>query len=166
MSEHRNPTTITAQPGTPFIEIEREFEAPVERVFRAWTDPEILVNWLGPRELELKIIEHEARTGGRYRYVHRDTEGAEFGFHGVFHEVTEPRRVVQTFEFEGAPGNPCLESLSFEDLGGRTRVLTHSVYPSVQARDMALESGMEHGINDSMERLDEVLRDQLRSTRD
>ncbi|GAB3491272.1 SRPBCC family protein [Amycolatopsis cihanbeyliensis] len=158
MTEHRNPTTITAQPGTPFVDIEREFEAPAARVFRAWTDPEALVHWLGPREMDMKVIEYDARPGGKYRYVHTDPDGAEFGFHGVFHEVTESERLVQTFEFEGAPGAPCLESLSFEDLGDRTRVRTHSVFTSVEARDMAVESGMERGITDSMERLDELLR--------
>lgn len=155
MSE--NPTTITAQPGTPFIDIVREFNAPPALVFRASTEPELVARWLGPRELEMRVDEYDVRAGGSYRYVHRDDEGNEYGFHGVFHSVSKDEQVIQTFEFEGAPGQVCLESTTYEDLDGRTRVRTHSVFPSVEARDAALASGMEHGINDSMSRLDELL---------
>lgn len=152
----RNATTITAQPGTPFIDIVREFDAPPARVFRASTDPDLIAQWLGPRELEMRVIEYDVRPGGRYRYVHRDADGDEYGFRGVFHTVAENTRVVQTFEFEGAPDQVSLESATYEDLGGRTRLHTHSVFPSVEARDGALAGGMEHGIRDSMDRLEEL----------
>jgi len=81
-----NPTTITAQPGTPYIDVVREFDAPPELVFRAHTDPELVARWLGPRGMQMEVLEHDARTGGSYRYVHRGREG-EFRFRGVFHTV-------------------------------------------------------------------------------
>ena len=90
-----NPTTITAQPGTPFIDVVREFDAPPELVFRAHTDPELMASWLGPRGMQMEVLEHDARTGGGYRYVHRSREG-EFRFRGVFHTVVPDKLIVQT----------------------------------------------------------------------
>ena len=146
-------TTITAQPGTPFIEVVREFDAPPALLFRASTDPELVAQWLGPREVEIRVFEHDARPGGRYRYVHVDREGEHY-FNGVFHTVVPDETIVRTFEYEGWPGNVSLESSTFESLdGGRTRLSMRSVYPTVEARDSMVESGMEHGIRDSMDRL-------------
>lgn len=153
---HR-PTEITAQPGTPFIEVVREFDATPAQVFRASTDPALLAQWLGPRELELRVVEYDVRVGGRYQYVNIDADGNEYGFSGVFHSVTENELVVQTFEFDGVPGVVTLDSMYYEDHDGLTRLRTRSVFPSVEARDGALASGMEHGIVDSMDRLDELL---------
>ena len=93
-----NKTTITAEPGMPQITITREFDAPRELVFRAHTDPELLVQWLGPRDLTLTIDRYEARDGGTWRYVHADAQGREYGFHGVFHGTPSPDAIVQTFE--------------------------------------------------------------------
>lgn len=152
-----NATTITAQPGTPFIDIVREFEATPAQVFRAATDPELIAQWLGPRELSLDVEEYDVRPGGSYRYVNRDADGNEYRFRGVFHTVDKDQRVVQTFEFEGAPGQVSLETATYEDLGGRTRLRTRSVFPSVEARDGMLASGMEHGVNDSYDKLAELL---------
>ena len=153
-----NPTTVSARPGTPFIHVVREFDAPPERVFRASTDPGLVARWLGPHGYEMRIIEYDARTGGAYRYVHRDTSGGEYGFRGVFHTVVPNERIIQTFEYEGAPDVVSVDSSTYEDLGGRTRLSTRTVFPSVEARDTALASGMERGIVESMERLDELLR--------
>ncbi|HEU5354859.1 MAG TPA: SRPBCC family protein [Actinocrinis sp.] len=150
-------TTITAQPGTPFIEVAREFDAPRERVFRAWTDPEIVPQWLGPRGMTMKLFAFDARPGGSYHYTHADERG-EYGFRGVFHNVIPNELIIQTFEFDGAPNQVSLEMARFEDLGGgRTRVLTQSVYTTVENRDAMIAGGMEHGLRDSMQRLDEVL---------
>jgi len=151
-----NPTTITAQPGTPFIDVVRDFDATPSQVFRASTDPDLVARWQGPREVEMRVAEYDARPGGRYRYTHRDLDGDEHGFRGVFHTVTAAELVIRTFEYDGMPGQVSLESMSFEDLDGRTRVRTHTVFPSVEARDAMLDSGMEHGIRDSMDRLAEV----------
>lgn len=148
-------TTITARPGTPFIEVTREFDAPPSAVFRAHTDPDLIVRWLGPHGMEMELIEFDARTGGGYHYVHRDERG-EYRFRGVYHTVSE-ERIVQTFEYEGAPGEVTLETMTLTDLGGRTRMVSHSVYPSVEARDAAVESGMNKGIQQSYERLDTLL---------
>jgi len=155
MNATHHPTTINAQPGTPFIDIERDFDATPAQVFRAYTDPKLIVQWLGPRRLAMELLEFDPRPGGQYRYVHHG-EGIEARFHGVYHTVTPDERIIQTFEFEGAPGEVCLESTKFESHDGRTRVVTHSVFPSVEARDAALASGMSYGINESHERLDEI----------
>jgi dihydrofolate reductase/uncharacterized protein YndB with AHSA1/START domain len=152
-----NATTITAQPGTPFIDVVRDFDATPAQVFRASTDPEIVPRWLGPREIEMRLQEYDARSGGSYRYVHRDPSGNEHSFRGVFHTVTPNERIIQTFEYLGTPHVVSLDTSTYEDLGGRTRLHTHTVFPSVEARDAMLASGMERGINDSMDRLEEVV---------
>ncbi|MGH3863829.1 SRPBCC family protein [Actinokineospora sp.] len=151
-----NETTITTPPGTPFIDVVREFDASPAKVFRAWTDPELVPQWLGPVGTTMTLVEYDATTGGRYSYVHRDESG-EYSFRGVFHAVVANERIVQTFQYDGWPDDVSIETLTFEDLGGRTRVRTHSVFPSVESRDAMIESGMEHGLRDSMSRLDEVL---------
>jgi uncharacterized protein YndB with AHSA1/START domain len=148
-----HPTNITAHPGSPFIEVQRDFDATPAQLFRAWTEPGLVVQWLGPRDLTMDIIEYDVRPGGSYRYVHRDAEGHEYRFRGVFHTVADRERIVQTFEYEGAPGEVSLESVTFEDRSGQTRVHEHSVFPSVEARDAAIASGMERGITESMDRL-------------
>ncbi|WP_328613946.1 SRPBCC family protein [Amycolatopsis sp. NBC_00355] len=149
-------TTITAQPGTPFIDVTREVAASPEKVLRAYTDPDLIVRWLGPHGMEMELLELDARSGGGYHYVHRDERG-EYRFRGVYHTVSA-ERIIQTFEFEGAPGDVCLETIAFTGLGdGRTRIEGHSVFPSVEARDAAVESGMEAGIVDSYDRLDTLL---------
>lgn len=161
MNITRHPTTITAQPGTPYLEVSRELDATPERVFRAVTDPELVVRWLGPRNCEMRIQQWDARTGGGYQYTHSGCGGGDdfvAGFRGVFHSVNEGIALVQTFEFDGAPGEVKLDFLTLEDLGGgRCRYVTRSVFSSVEARDAAVASGMEYGIRESFERLDELL---------
>lgn len=97
------------------------------------------------------------RDGGTWRFIHRDAKGNEFGFHGVFHGTPSPDGIVRTFEFEGVPGHISLETATFEEHGGRTLVRTNAVYQSVEDRDGHLQSGMEQGVNESMERLDELV---------
>lgn len=155
----KNQTNIKAEPGKQEIFIIREFEAPRELVFKAFTTPELIIRWLGPRELTMKIDKFDARSGGSYRYIHSDPAGNEYGFHGVIHDVTAPERVIQTFEFEGLPesGHVTLETAKFEALpNNRTRVTIQSVFQSVADRDGMLQSGMERGVNDSHQRLDEL----------
>ncbi|MFD9958591.1 SRPBCC family protein [Amycolatopsis sp. NPDC058986] len=153
-----NPTTITSEPGTPFIDVVRDFDATPAQVYRVWSDPELVARWLGPEELTMELIEYDVRSGGGYRYVHRTAHGEEFRFRGVFHTAEPGERIIQTFEWDGKPGEVTLESVVFEDLGSSTRVRTHSVFPSVEARDGAVESGMMHGITQSMDRLAALLR--------
>jgi uncharacterized protein YndB with AHSA1/START domain len=156
----KNKTTITAEPGKQELFIIREFDAPREMVFQAHTDPDLYVRWLGPRDLNTTLETFEPVSGGRWRFIQKDKDGNEFGFHGVNHDVTAPERIIGTFEFEGLPeaGHVILETTKFEALtGGRTRVTTHSVYQSVQDRDGMIASGMESGVVDGFERLDEIL---------
>jgi len=150
-------TQITAEPGMPQITITREFDAPRDLVFRAFTDPELLAQWLGPRELAMTVDRYDVRDGGRWRYVHADAQGNAFGFHGVFHGDPSPDAIVQTFEFEGVPGHVKLDSTTLEERGGATLVRTVSAFTSTADRDAMVASGMEHGVRDSHGRLEELL---------
>lgn len=150
-------TQITSDPDVPLVRIVREFDAPPAKVFRAHTDPDLVVQWLGPRSLEMRIDHYDCRTGGSYRYVHAGG-GNEFGFHGCFHEVRPSELMVQTFTFEGQPDGVALEKLVLEDLGdGRTRLTVTSLVDSFEARDAFVASGMEEGVREGYERLDELL---------
>ena len=150
-------TEITVDPDVPLIRITREFAAPPEKVFRAHVDPGLVAQWLGPRGTEMRIDHFDCRTGGSYRYLHL-ADGNEYGFHGSFHEVRPSELIVQTFTFEGEPEGVALERLMFEDLGdGRTRLTVTSLVDSFEGRDAFVASGMEDGIRQSYERLDEVL---------
>ena len=154
----KNKTTVTAEPGKQEVFITREFDAPRELVFKAHTDPELFIHWIGPRGLTTNLKTFEPVSGGKWRFTQKDKDGNEFGFHGVFHEVS-PERVIQTFEFDGLPesGHVTLETMTLEALpNGRTKLTTHSVFQSVSDRDGMIESGMEYGVNEGYERLDEI----------
>ena len=160
MRANVNKTKITAEPGRQEFFITREFDAPRELVFKAFTDPKLYTQWLGPRRYVMNLEKFEPRSGGMWRYTHKDKDGNEFGFHGVYHEVLAPERMIDTFEFEGLPekGHVSLETAKFMELpGGRTRVTMQSVFQSVADRDGMMQSGMEQGINESFDRLDELL---------
>lgn len=160
----QNKTTITAEPGKQELFITREFDAPRSLVVKAHTDPKLYVQWLGPRGYEMVLETFEPVSGGRYRYLHKDNDGNEFGFHGVFHEMSE-ELMIQTFEFEGLPerGHVILDTMKLDELpGNRTRVSIQSIYQSVADRDGMIQSGMEHGVNEGYERLDELL-EQMRA---
>lgn len=152
-----HPTTITAAPGLPFVDLVREFDAPVEAVFRAHTDPDLFAQWTGPRSNPIEVIELDATTGGRWKYAFRGEGDVAFSFFGVFHTVEPNTLIIQTFEFNLAPGHAGISSTTFEEVDGRTRLSVHEVYPSVEARDATMASGMEYGINEGYERLDEIL---------
>jgi uncharacterized protein YndB with AHSA1/START domain len=150
-------TRITAEPGSPVITLSRVFDAPRELVYRAHVEPDLLVRWLGPRRLTMRIDRYDVRHGGSYRYVHAEADGTEYGFRGVFHGEPSPDGITQTFEFEGYPGHVSLETARFIELDGRTTVEIRSVYQSVEDRDAMIASGMETGIDEGYERLDELL---------
>ena len=156
MTPHRE-AQIVADPDVPIVRIVREFDAPVEKVYRAHVDPELVAQWMGPNSTQVRIEEWDARTGGSWRYV--ATEGdAEYGFRGCFHELRPNELIVQTFTFEGQPDGLALEKLVLEDLGdGRTRLTSTSLVDSFADRDAMIASGMEVGIREGYERLDEVL---------
>ncbi|MEO8972778.1 MAG: SRPBCC family protein [Ktedonobacteraceae bacterium] len=152
--------TVSAEPGKQEVVITREFDAPRELVFKACTDPELISQWWGPRYLSTEVDTLDLRPGGQWRFINRDAEGNEYGFHGVYHEILAPERVIDTFEFEGLPekGHVVLETFHFEALpGDRTRLISQSVFQSLADRDAMLQSNMEVGVNDSYERLTELL---------
>ena len=164
MSAKKNQTKITAEPGKQELFITREFDAPRELVFKAHTDPNLFVQWLGPRKYEMTLETFEPKSGGRWRYSHHDKDGNVYGFHGVFHEVS-PERMIQTFEFDGFPeaGHVTLDTMKLEALpGDRTKVTVQSVFQSVADRDGMIQSGMEGGVNDGYERLDDLLANELK----
>jgi uncharacterized protein YndB with AHSA1/START domain len=157
MPTRTNETEIHIDPKVPLVRITREFDAPPAKVFRAHADPELVARWNGPRGMEVHIDHLDCRTGGSYRYVHvRGNE--EYGFRGSFHEVRPDELIVQTFTYEGMPDGVALEKLAFEDLGGgRTRLTATSLVDSFEDRDAFVASGMEDGVRDGYEKLDELL---------
>jgi uncharacterized protein YndB with AHSA1/START domain len=157
MNTTTHETEIVSDPTVPMVRITREFDAPVEKVFRAHTDPDLLKQWLGPRDLTMTVDHFDCRTGGSYRYLHiRGDE--EYAFHGSFHEVRPNELIVQTFTFEGWPDSVALERLTLEDLGdGRTRLTATSLVDSFEDRDAFIASGMETGVVQGYEKLDELL---------
>jgi uncharacterized protein YndB with AHSA1/START domain len=154
---HKHETEIVVDQDVPLVRITREFDAPPAKVFRAHTDPELFARWMGPRSTRTRVDHFDCRTGGSYRYVMSDDDG-EYGFYGCFHEVRPGEVIVQTFTFEGMPDGVSLDRILFEDLGdGRTRLTSTSLVDSFEARDGFIASGMEIGVREGYERLDEVL---------
>ena len=154
----KNKLTVTAEPGKQEVFITREFDAPRELVFKAHIDPKLYVQWLGPRGYEMVLEEFEPVNGGKYRYIHKDKDGNEYRFHGTFHEMSIDN-MVQTFEFEGYPGHVSLDCMTLEELpGNRTRATIHSIFQSVSDRDGMIQNGMEKGVREGYERLDEILK--------
>ncbi len=150
-------TTVTT-PTDREIVSERVFDAPRERVFAAYTDPELIPRWWGPRRMTTTVDRMDVRPGGAWRFVMREPDGSEQGFRGVYREVAQPERIVQTFEWEGLPGHVIVETATFEDLGGgRTKLTTTSLFHTTEERDGMLSSGMERGMTESHERLAELL---------
>jgi len=149
--------TVLTTPSDREIVSERVFDAPRERVFAAFTDPELIPEWWGPRRLTTTVDKMDVRRGGAWRFVSRGSNGEEQGFRGTYREVTPPERVVQTFEWEGMPGHVIVETVTFEDLGERTKVTNISLFHTTEERDGMLASGMESGLTESHDRLDEVL---------
>jgi uncharacterized protein YndB with AHSA1/START domain len=160
----KNKTQITAEPGKHELITIREFDAPRELVFKAFTDQKLVAKWLSPKRLKMRIDKFEAKSGGSWRYVHIDDKGNEYAFRGVTHEVVTPERIIQTFEFEGLPekGHVALETCRFEELpGGRSRIVNQTLFQSVSDRDGMIASGMEGGMNDAYDNLDQLLAENL-----
>jgi uncharacterized protein YndB with AHSA1/START domain len=149
--------TLITEHGKQEMTIKRLFDAPVERLFKAMTDPDLIPRWWGPRKYATIVDRADFRVGGQWRYINRAADGTEFGFHGVYHAIEAPRRLVQTFEFEGTPGHVSLETMTLEDRGGRTLVTAHSVFQSVADRDGMMQGGMEDGVNETYDRLEELV---------
>jgi uncharacterized protein YndB with AHSA1/START domain len=162
-----NKTVITAEDDKQELFITREFDAPRELVFRAHTEAELYEQWVGPDELTMTVERMDAVDGGSYRFVH-ERGGHQYAFHGVYHEVLRPERIIGTFEFDGLPekGHVIMGTTRFEDIGeGRTRLVHQSVFQSVADRDGMLQSGMERGVNDGYNKLDSLLERQMERSR-
>ena len=151
-------TTMIAEPGVPQVVMTREFHASPDVLFRAYTEPELISQWWGPRRFATKVDRFDLRHGGEWRYLNVDDDGNEYGFHGLFHGTpTVHGGLVQTWEFEGAPGHVHLETATFEEHDGGTRLVLTASYPSVESRDAAFSEGMESGARETLDRLDELL---------
>lgn len=136
--------------------VERIFDAPRDLVFAIYTDPTLIPEWWGRRGSTTVVDTMDVRPGGGFRFVITDS-GTETAFRGTYREVTPPERIVQTFEWEGMPGHVSVETATFEDLGDQTKVTTVSIFHTGEERDGWLNSGMEAGMNELFERLDELL---------
>jgi len=148
-----NALSVTAPEGLPFIDTERDFDAPVSAVYAAHSDPDLFVQWIGPDGSATTLERFDHSTGGGYRFL-----SSGQAFNGVFHRVEPEHRVIQTFEWEGAPGQVSVETAEFIDLGdGRCRVRAHAVYPTLEARDQMITNGMERGMSDGYAKLDTLL---------
>ena len=155
--QQQSPSATVTTPTDREIHVERVFDAPRDRVFAVYTDPELIPEWWGPRETTTVVDQMDVRTGGRWRFVMRNSDGSESGFRGAYREVTPPERIVQTFEWEPMAGHVSVETATFEDLGDRTKVTTTSIFHTTEERDGMLGSGMEGGMNETYARLDELL---------
>ncbi|WP_309068918.1 SRPBCC family protein [Microbacterium sp.] len=153
-----NPVVIDTVPGAPYADLSREFDAPVEAVFRAHTDPDLFAQWIGPRGLRTTITHWDARSGGGWAFEQQVGDGEAFGFRGTFHTVEPNELIIQTFEYLGAPGEVSLEKLRFESLpGGRSRLVSRSVMTSVEALEEMIAQGMQQGVEEGYQKLDELL---------
>ena len=150
-------TQITAEPAVPQLVVTTEFAAPRDLLFRAYTDPELLVQWLEPHGLILTIDHIDPRHGGTWRYIGSDARGGKYTFRGVFHGTPSPDGIVQTVESDLMPGHVCLETITFTERGGTTTVTQNTTYPSGQDRDRVLHYDMAEDIHDSIERLEYLL---------
>ena len=154
-------TQIIAEPGKQEIFIIREFDAPRELVYRAFSEAELIANWMGPKDLKTKIEKLDNRSHGSWRFIHTRRDGFEFALNGTIHEVCAPERIIRTFEFEGLPekGHVSLEFLTLEALpDNRTKITIHAIFKTLMDRDGMIQSGMERGVQEGHERLDEILK--------
>ena len=150
-------TQLIAEPGIPQVKMIREFDAPRELLFRAYTEADLIKQWLGPRRLAVEVDQLDVRHGGAWRYIHSDADGS-YAFRGVFHGTPSAEDgIVQTWEYEGAPGHVHLETAKFEEHDGGTRLVLIATYQTVEARDAEFEAGMESGARETLDRLDELV---------
>jgi uncharacterized protein YndB with AHSA1/START domain len=157
MAELNRAASTMTLPSDREIVMTRAFDAPRELVFKAYTDPKAIPHWWGPRRYATTVYRMDVRPGGAWRFVSRGADGEEFAFNGVYREIVPPERLVYTFEFEGLPGPVLLETVAFEEHDGRTMLTDTLLFDTVEDRDGMLESGMESGATESMDRLAELL---------
>jgi uncharacterized protein YndB with AHSA1/START domain len=152
-----NGTAKVTLPTDEQILITREFDAPRRLVYQAWTTPELVKRWWSSKRGEVTVAEIDLRVGGSWRHVMVTESGAEVGFHGEYHEIVPNERIVFTEFYEGVPdGEPGMNTLTLDESDGRTLLTLLSEYPSKEVRDLVIESGMEAGMQDGMDLLEEV----------
>jgi uncharacterized protein YndB with AHSA1/START domain len=157
MITNSSPATTLTMPSDRELVITRTFDAPRWLVFEAMTTPEHVRRWYGPRRLTMTVCEIDLRVGGRWRYVVRDPDGNEFGFSGVYREIVPPERLVTTESFEGMPGHEYIATLTLDEHDGRTTLTNTLLYQSVEDRTGHMQSGMEPGMRETLDRLAELL---------
>ena len=140
--------------------ITRIFDAPREMVFKASLDPNLIPQWWGPKRYTTTVEKMDVKPGGVWRFIQRDQEGNKYAFNGVYREIVSPEREVHTFEFEGMPGHVLLETSTFEEFEGKTKLTVSDLFQTVEDRDGMFNSGMKEGATESMERLEELLKKQ------
>jgi uncharacterized protein YndB with AHSA1/START domain len=150
-------THITADPGKQEIIITRAYNAPRVLLFKIYTDPNLVPLWWGLKSLTTKVDQMDLKPGGVWRFVQHDIQGHEYAFHGVYHGVMSPERLIYTFEFEGMPGHVLLDTVTFDECDGMTVMTDKSIFQSVEDRDGMLLSGMVEGAVETMDRFDELL---------
>ncbi len=140
------------------VSLSRVFDAPPERLFAAFTDPEQIPGWWGPRGMTTVVDRLDFKEGGVWRFIHRDSDGNEYAFNGVYREIVRPERITDTFEFEPAPGHVMTETITFERLPeGKTRVSGTARYVNIEDLEGMVGSGMESGWAESYDRLAELV---------
>jgi uncharacterized protein YndB with AHSA1/START domain len=152
-------TTLMEVRGEREIVIQRSFAAGARTVFDAWTRADLVQRWWAPRSHGVSVrCEADVRDGGSYRYVLRSDTGQEMAFSGQYTEVSPPSRLVYTQVFEPMAGSgAAVVTVTFEERDGRTYVVVHSLFPNRQVRDQTVATGMEHGMRETMEQLEELL---------
>ena len=160
MAEQTKTTSKLSLPSDREIVGSRIMDAPPELVFKAYTDPDLIPRWWGPRRYATTVDKMDLRPGGVWRFVHRAADGGEYAFNGVYREIVPPKRLVYTFNYEGAPGHEAVETVTFEEAeGGKTRMTDHLLFETREERDGMLNSGMEEGAAETVDRLAELLRE-------
>lgn len=158
VTKEKSTLTLTL-PSDREILMTRDFDAPRELVFKAYTDPKSIPQWWGPRGYTTTVDKMDVRPGGVWRFVQRDQDGNEFAFNGVYREIVPPERLVYTFEFEGMRGHVMLETVTFEEHDGKTKLTDKALFDNVEDRDGMLKSGMERGAAETMDRFAELLKE-------
>ena len=156
VADQHSALTVTLLSDLEF-EMTREFDAPRDLVFKAFTDPDLIPRWWGQRSSTTIVDKLDPRPGGLWRFIQRAPDGAEYAFNGEFREIVPPRRLTYTFEFEPMPGHVVVDTVDFEEIDGKTKVISRSLFQSREDRDGMIESGMEAGAAESYDRLAELL---------
>lgn len=157
MTSSNNTLTLTL-PSDREIVITRIFDAPRELVFKVWTNPQLIPQWWGPKSSTTTVDKMDVRPGGVWRFVEHEPDGSEYAFNGVYHEIVPPERIVSTFEYEGMPGHVSVETVTFEEHEGKTKMTSHALFQSIEDRDGILKSGMEEGAAETWSRFEELLK--------